>query len=333
VQRADTVTAPAVLIADQDMEAHVGSFIPGRVTTVFVTIGTLVRRGQLLMLIEGLEIGEIQARFITAKSRFDYSTTVLARQQALADQNIGARKSLLEAKAAFENARAEFLAEDRKIHSIGMTDEEVARLSEPSYHSTDHSGGTMSITSPINGIVVERNVVIGQQVDATSTAFCILDPSVLWADAQVQEQDAARITGMREVRVDVASIGSRPFPGRIIHVGETVDDRTRTVRIRAVVKNPQRLLKPQMYAQMHIPTGTKAECVVLTDSAVVTNNNATCVFVAVNDTTFERRPVRVVGGNGGVLYALEGLAPGERVVMAGAFLLESSLRNKPSGEN
>jgi cobalt-zinc-cadmium efflux system membrane fusion protein len=330
-QVADTIIAPASLLANQDMEAHVGSFIAGRVTKVFVTLGASVRRGQPLMQIEGLEIGEIKARYITAKSRFDYAKTVLDRQQALSDQNIGAKKAVFEATAEFEKARAEFIAEDRKIHSIGMTDSEVAGLVGNRNSETDHSSGTLNIIAPIDGMVVERNVVIGQQVDVNTTAFCIINAAELWADAQVQEKDAARISGMPEVRVDVASLGTRSISGKVIHIGETVDERTRTIRIRAAVRNSQRLLKPRMYAHMHIPTGSTVECMVLSDSAVVTDNGVTCVFVAVNDSTFDLRPIRLLG-SGATLYAREGLAPGERVVTAGAFLLKSSLRNQATAE-
>jgi membrane fusion protein, heavy metal efflux system len=325
-ESADTVTAPATLVANQDMEAHVGSFVSGRVAKVFVTLGSRVRRGQQLMQIEGLEIGEIKARFITAKSRYEFATSTLERQRALAEQNIGAKKSLLEAQAEFEKARAEYVAEDRKIHSIGMTDNEVAQFVDPSDGGTDHTSGTLRINAPIDGIVVERNVVIGQQVDVNTTAFCILDASVLWADAQVQEQDAARITGAPDVRVDVASLSSESFPGTVINVGETVDERTRTVRIRARLRNPQGRLKPQMFGHMHIPTGATVERVVLSDSAVVTEGDRTYVFVALNDTTFEQRPVRLGVATGGALQVIEGLRPGERVVTAGAYLLKSDMK-------
>jgi cobalt-zinc-cadmium efflux system membrane fusion protein len=163
----------AKLTVHQDHEAQVGTMIQGRVSKVLVNVGDRVQRGQELMEIEGVEIGEIKSGFIKAKAHYTYAEAALKRQQSLIEQNIGAQKSLLEAQAEFEKARAEFTAEDRRIHSIGLSDEDVEKfVDNSSAHPVEsHVGGILPIKAPIAGVVSERNVIIGQLVDPSTTSI------------------------------------------------------------------------------------------------------------------------------------------------------------------
>ncbi|NMB81489.1 MAG: biotin/lipoyl-binding protein, partial [Ignavibacteria bacterium] len=151
------LTIPAKVITNQDNEAQIGSLVQGRVHRVFVKVGDFVTAGQILMTVEGLDVGEIKAGFLIAKAALDYTKANYERQRKLFDEKIGSQKVLLESQAEYEKALAEYKAEDKKIHSVGLSDEDVTdgKMSE------EHTSGTLPIKSSINGIVVERNVVIG----------------------------------------------------------------------------------------------------------------------------------------------------------------------------
>ncbi|HEX7510095.1 MAG TPA: efflux RND transporter periplasmic adaptor subunit, partial [Chitinivibrionales bacterium] len=176
------VTVPAKVLANQDNEALVGSLVQGRVCKVFVKAGDNVKAGQELMHVEGLEIGQIKAGFLSAKANLEYQKSNYERQKKLIEQNVGAQKNLLETQNEYEKAQAEYNAEKNRINAIGLTENEV----EDGKHavSEEHSSGTLPIKSPIGGIVVERNVVIGQLIEATTTAFKIINLSSVWVDGQ-----------------------------------------------------------------------------------------------------------------------------------------------------
>ena len=95
----------------------------------------------------------------------------------------------MESQSEYEKALAEYRAEDKKIHSVGLSDTDI----NDEKKSEEHTSGTLSIKSSINGIVVERNVVIGQSVDVTTNAFKIINISSVWVDGQVYEKDIAKI--------------------------------------------------------------------------------------------------------------------------------------------
>ncbi|MGE5430811.1 MAG: efflux RND transporter periplasmic adaptor subunit, partial [Syntrophomonadaceae bacterium] len=180
-----TITIPAKLVADQDLEAHVGSPVEGRVQKVLVKLGEHVRKGQILMNIEGIEIGEIKAQFIKARAEYNFADQNLKRQKTLLEQKAGSQKSFLEAQAEYEKARAELNAEDRRIHSVGLSDSDMDVTKE----IDSHLAGSIPLRSPIDGIIVERSVVIGQHVDPETNAFRIINSSSLFADGQIYEKD------------------------------------------------------------------------------------------------------------------------------------------------
>ena len=324
----------AILTAHQDREAQVGTMVQGRVSKVLVNLGDRVQIGQELMQIEGVEIGEIKSGFIKAKAHLAYADAAFRRQQALMEQNIGAQKSLLEAQAEFEKARAEFTAEDRRIHSIGLNDEDVEKFVDNSSGNSieSHIGGILPIKAPIAGVVFERNVVIGQLVDPSTTAFKIINTSVLWVDGQVHEGDVSALRGRPEVTVVVPPVSRTAIRAQLLYVGETVDQQTRMVKVRAAVQNSAQMLKPGMFAEMHIPSGENLKGIVVREESLIKDGSEHYVFVALNDTTFEKREVVPGLVSGELVEVKTGVSRGEKVVTKGSFMLKSELKKDTFGE-
>jgi cobalt-zinc-cadmium efflux system membrane fusion protein len=321
------LVAPAKLLPNQDLEAQVGSFVQGRVDTVFVNLGDHVQKGQELMHIEGLEIGEIKA-----KAQLNAAEATLKRQKTLLEEKVGSQKALIEAQAEYEKALAELNAEDRKIHSIGLTHDDVVKFVEDSPSGNhSHVGGILPIKAPIDGLIVERNVVIGQLIDATTNAFKIVNASMLWADGQLYEKDAPSLVDKPAITVTVSAYPNEQFKGRVIYVGETVDEQTRTVKIRAVVPNQNRKLKPEMFAEMHIPINVSVQGVIVPGESVVKDKTENYVFVATSDSTFEKRNVVLGREEGELVEIKQGVQPGERIVTKGTFFLKSELMKEYLG--
>jgi membrane fusion protein, heavy metal efflux system len=317
------LTLSAHVVANQDSEARVGSLVPGRVQKVFVRVGDKVKQGETVMTIEGLDVGAIKAGYLKAKAAYAYAQSALDRQKKLFEQNAGSQKALLETQAECEKALAEFRAEDKRIHSVGLTDELAINAA-----NDEHTPGTLPIRSPINGIVAERNVVIGQFVDATSTAFTILNTRSVWVDAQAYERDLPRIAGSGPVAFEVEARPDHRYMGKIIFVGSTVDERTRTTTVRAEFRNPDLSLKPHMFGELVIPISSSGEGFVIPRESVVKEGGKEFVFVQRSDTTFECRDVvaGAMADNG--IEIVSGLQVGERVVTRGTFYLRSELKKE-----
>jgi cobalt-zinc-cadmium efflux system membrane fusion protein len=316
------LSVPAKVLTNQNNEAQIGSLIQGRVKNVLVQVGDYVKVGDILMTIEGLEVGEIKANYLIAKANMDYKKANLERHQKLFNEKIVSQKSLLECKAEYEKALAEFNAEDKKIHSIGLRDEDVteAKIGD------EHISGTLPIKSSISGIVVERNVVIGQFVETTTNAFKVINLNSIWIDGQIYEQDIEKINQETKTHFTTSAFQNEIFTGKIKYIGQTVNEQTRTITVRGEFPNVKNKLKPQMYGELKIPLNTKSNAILIPDESVVTESEKSYVFVQINDTSFEKRNIIVGGLYNNLFEVKKGLREGEKVVSKGVFYLKSELK-------
>ncbi len=325
------LTIPAKVITNQDNEAQIGSLVQGRVHQVFAKVGDFVKVGQILMTVEGLDVGEIKAGFLIAKAALDYTKANYERQKKLFDEKIGSQKALLESQAEYEKALAEYKAEDKKIHSVGLSDEDVTdgKMSE------EHTSGTLPIKSSINGIVVERNVVIGQLVDATTNAFKVINTNTVWVDGQIYEKDITKINQKTNALFTSATYQNEKFNGRIIYIGQTVDEHSRTITVRGEFGNANNKLKPQMFGELKIPAVASAKAIMIPDEAVVKEGGQEYVFVQTSETTtpnggqaFEQRKVITGISVDNRFEIKEGLKEGEKIATKGVFYLKSELKKE-----
>ena len=234
---------------------------------------------------------------------------------------------MLESKAEYEKALAEFNAEDKRIHSIGLTDEDMN-----SKDDNEHSSAKLAVRAPIDGVITERNVVIGQLVETNTNAFRIVNSSSLFADAQIYENDLPRIIGSPNIKLNVSAYPDILFDGKIIYVADFVDKDTRTIKIRASISNSNKKLKPEMFAEMRIPIGKSSKGIVVPAESIVKEGKENYLFVAVSDTTFEKRDVSLGAVQGESVEIKEGLKIGEKIVTKATFMLKSEMKKDELGE-
>ncbi len=325
---------PARVITNQNNEALVGSMVPGRVHDVFVNLGDNVKAGQVLMNVEGLEIGEIKAGYLKAKANLDFAEADYKRHKILSEQNVGSKQSFLEAEAEYQKALAEFQAEDKKIHSIGLTDEDVANGTSQS--NNDHISGRLAIRSQINGVVVERNVVIGQQIDASTNALKIINTNTVWVDGQIYEKDIPNLSKKTDAVFITTVYPGEKFIGKVIYIGQVVDEQTRTITIRCEFNNLRGKLKPQMFGEIEIPISKDAKAITLPEDAVIKDAGNEYVFIKNNagGIVHEFKVRKIVAGTNlnNRIEVKDGLKPGENVVIKGSFYLKSEMKKKEFGE-
>lgn len=317
------ITIPAKVLANQDNEALVGSLIQGRVCKVFVKAGDFVKAGQVLMQVEGLEIGEIKASFISAKANLEYQKTNYERQKKLLEENVGAQKNLLETLNEYEKARAEYNAQKNKINAIELSVSEV--IAGKNVLSDDSNSGILPVKSPISGIVVERNVVIGQSIDATTNAFKIVNLSSVWVDGQVYEKDISKLNSKTVADFFTSSYPLEKFTGKVTYIGQIIDEQTRTITIRAEFNNAAGKLKPQMFGELRIPDDFNSTALLVPAEALIKIDNADFVFIQKEDTVFEKKAVMIGTSQNEIVEIVQGLTNNDKIVVKGAFYLKSEL--------
>lgn len=321
------IKIPAVIVTDQNFEAQVGPVVAGRVKKVYVNVGSNIRAGQTLMLIEGLEIGVLKADFLKAKTTLVFTEQEYIRQQSLSEQNAGSQKNLISSKAEYEKALAEFNAMDKKIHSIGLRDDDI--LND---NNDLHSAGVLSIKSPISGVIVERNVVVGQYLDPSSIAFKILNPKSLFVEGQVYEADFNKLGNNKSIEFKTPSVPDEVFLCDITYKGQLIDEKTRTVKVRAKVNNPRNKLLPQMFGDLIIKLAENRKCMFLPSSAIHKDNDQSFVFIQESDTTFKMIEIKTGVELDDKVEIVSGLKENDKIVTKGVFELKSELQKESFGE-
>jgi membrane fusion protein, copper/silver efflux system len=178
-------------------------------------------------------------------------------------------------------------------------------------------------TAPRDGIVLERNVTEGMRVMPGDVLFRIADHSVVWAMVDVAERDLAVVAEGQPVTVRVRSYPDRTFSGTVALVFPHLNPATRTVRVRIELANAEFLLRPDMYAEAEIETGSGKPSLAVPDSAVIDSGARQVVIVDKGEGRFEPRPVKLGRRGAGYVEVREGVKEGEAVVTSANFLIDA----------
>lgn len=190
-------------------------------------------------------------------------------------------------------------------------------------------------TAPRDGIVLERNVVEGMRVMPGDVLFRIADHSVVWAMVDVAERDLAVVAEGQPVTVRVRSYPDKAFSGTAALVFPHLNPATRTVRVRIELANAEFLLRPDMYAEAEIDTGSGTPLLAVPDSAVIDSGARQVVIVDKGEGRFEPRAVQLGRRGAGYVEIRDGVKEGEAVVTSANFLIdaESNLKAALKGLN
>jgi len=212
----------------------------------------------------------------------------------------------------------------RKLKNFDVSADQIATLEK-----THEIKKTLRVNAPRSGIVVEKMAVQGQMVDAGMKLYRLADLSLVWVQSQIYEQDLPSVKLGQEAEVTLTYLPDRKFEGRVTYIYPTLDEKTRTAKVRMEFHNPGLFLKPGMFAKVELKANLDKSALLVADSAVLRSGEKNTVFVALEGGKFEPRTV-VIGarGEGNTYQVLKGLKEGERVVTSGQFMLDSESQLK-----
>ncbi len=181
---------------------------------------------------------------------------------------------------------------------------------------------TLTLYAPASGVVLEKNVIAGQAVDAGMTLYTVADLSRVWVDVQLRETDVALVRQGSPAALEVTGLPGRLFEGRVDYVYPVLDSVSRSVRARISVPNVSRVLMPGMYATVRLVTPARQALTVPT-SAVIQTGRRTLVFVDMGGGRLMPQDIEIGRATSDYTEVLAGVEPGRRVVTSAQFLLES----------
>jgi membrane fusion protein, copper/silver efflux system len=206
-----------------------------------------------------------------------------------------------------------------KLAFFDISDAQIAQLEK-----SRQPKKTLTIDAPISGFVINKNIVEGQMVDAGAMLYRLANLDTVWVYAQIYEQDLPFVKLGQEATMTLSYLPGRTFRGRVTYIYPTVDEKTRTAKVRLEFENPDYSLKPGMFANVKLTAEVASSALLVPDSAVLRSGEKDTVFVALPGGKFDPRTVTLgLAAENDYNQVLGGLRAGEQVVTSGEFMLDS----------
>jgi len=315
----DELTAMGKVLANQYRKAIVSYPFPARIAKIYAKVGDHVKKGQKLMVLQSEEVGETTSAFYKAGADFELAKVNFEREKRLFDKGVGAKKNYLTAEAELKVAEANLNAAEKKLHVLGFSENEVRKITK-----THQINPVITLYAPIEGKIVKSNLVLGSMVDESTEILTIMDPSILWVDAEIYENDISGIHTGQKVAITVPAYPGETFMGKISYISDLLNETTRTITVRTEVINKDNKLKPGMFASLTISLDHNNNALTIPVSAVLDDKGQKLVFVH-SDGKYIPRKVQTGAKNGDYITIISGINEGDVVVTSGNFQLKSKL--------
>jgi cobalt-zinc-cadmium efflux system membrane fusion protein len=315
---------------DERRVTHLAPSTEARVRAVRVSLGQRVRAGEALVELESVALGEAQSQYLEARGALDLARRGAERAEALREERINSEREWLQARAERDAAELRLRAAREKLARLGLSPAEIEGLAA---RGGAGARGGLVLRAPAAGVVLEMHAVPGELVRPDQSILTVGDLSALWVWADLYEDQLARVaSGARaalRAAVAVKAFPGELFPGTVDFVGPTMDERTRTVKVRIAVANPDGKLRTGMFAAVQLYLPGDEEALAVPRAAVLADEGRSFVFVHRQGEFFVRRPVEPGRATLDWVEVRRGLDGGETVATTGAFLLKSDvLRSK-----
>jgi Cu(I)/Ag(I) efflux system membrane fusion protein len=270
--------------------------------------------------------GRIDELYVTAEGQYIapgqavaavYSPTYIAAQEEYLLALDSVRKLRGAGREAVQLNNRLLEAAKRKLILLGVPESDIEHLAH-----TRRASDTMVIRAQFGGTVMEKSMLPGAYIMPGDKLFTLSDLASVWLNADVYEKDIAAVKVGQTVKVTAAAYPGETFGGVVTFVNPVLDDATRAVKVRIEMANPDGKLKPNMFvnASLGVPLG---ESLAVPVASLLDTGTRKVVYVAQSEDTFVKRDIVTGQEADGYMQVVSGLQPGETVVTAAAFLIDS----------
>lgn len=326
------VSAPISLTGEVSFDdrrvAHVSTLTEGIIKKVHITLGDKVKRGQALIQIESVAIGEAEADYLETQGLLRLAERSHQRMSTLHDQGISSDKEALIAEQEFEAAKIRNDAALGKLTRLGMNPQTARAITSTS------ARGRLVLHAPVDGTVLAMHAVAGEVAHSETSLITLGDNSSMWVWADLYDRNIALVTREQNKAPLSAGVSVKAFPGesfggRVDFVSPSMSESSRTVKVRIAVPNPDGRLLAGMFAGVDLFIPAQQEVLAIPSKSILEDEGRTFVFIHFQGDYYVRRPITVGRAFAGLSEITEGLNGGDLVVTDGAFIMKSDvLRSK-----
>ena len=305
---------PGEIQINDDRTVHVVPRVSGVAEAVMVSTGQIVKKGQTLAVFSSQMISEQRSALQTAQKRLSLANTIYQREKTLWEQKITAEQDYLQALQSLREAEIAVDNAQQKLSALGVI-----------LNNNANSGSLnrFELHAPYDGLVVERNLSVGEAVKEDTPIFTISDLSTVWAEVHIPAKDLPHVRMGDKVTLRATAFDAQTT-GTVAFIGALVGELTRMAKARIVLANPQGAWRPGLFVSVEVKAAEVRVPIAIETDALQTLGTQQVVFVR-TETGFKAHPVKIGLNDGKRVEVLEGLAAGARYAAKGSYILKSEL--------
>jgi len=305
---------PGEIQINDDRTVHVVPRVSGVAEAVLVSTGQIVKKGQTLAVFSSQMISEQRSALQTAQKRLSLANTIYQREKTLWEQKITAEQDYLQALQSLREAEIAVDNAQQKLSAVGVI---------LNNNSNSGSLNRFELRAPYDGLVVERNLSVGEAVKEDTPIFIISDLSTVWAEVHIPAKDLPHVRMGDKVTLRATAFEAQTT-GTVAFIGALVGELTRMAKARIVLANPQGAWRPGLFVSVEVKAAEVQVPIAIETDALQTLGTQQVVFVR-TDTGFKAHAVKLGLNDGKHVEVLEGLAAGVRYAAKGSYILKSEL--------
>lgn len=345
----ESISASGEVSFDATRVARLAARVPGTAWRVTKQIGDTVKAGELLAIIDAAEVGKAKTEFLHGIVQLRLKTQALANLKNAAVPE----RQKKEADAARRDAEVRLLSAEQALVNLGLSVKatefgklevddianQLQRLGlarELSQTDADLPGTLLPLRSPLDGMVMQVDVIAGEVVDPADVLFVVADPRQMWANLNVMATDASWVQVGQVIRFRPDGVKAE-FSGQVAWIGTSADETTRTIPVRAVMPNADGKLRASALGVGRIVLREEPHAITVPNEAVQTVGGCQVVFVRDKEylqpngpKVFHARMVRTGAKDSTNTEIIVGLAQGEVVATKGSPLLAGEIQRSRS---
>lgn len=347
----EKVSCSGEIVYDPTRQASLASRVPGSVWTVEKRVGDQVRKGELLAIVDAVQVGELKTGLLRSMAEAKLQRQNVARLSAPGASGAIAGSRVLDAKAALAKAQADVLSAEQSLRNLGLpvqvkdledfSEQQVLdqlrflgipKSTQSQLNPLTSTANLLPIVSPIDGVVIKLSVTAGEVVDPTRILFQIADVSQMWLQMSVPLEDIDQLAIGQIVRF--APDGSRhQLEGKLDWISTSTNSKTRMLEVRAILSNPDGRLRNETFGTGEIILREEPSAIVIPNEASHWEGCCQVVFVRnkhyfdspESPKVFHVRSVRLGASNEKYTEVISGVLPGEVIAIAGSDVLKAQL--------
>lgn len=288
--------------------------LAGLVVALPLDIGQSVKKGEVIAVVESQALADLRGETMAAEKRLAAARTTYQREKKLWEEKISAKQDYLAAQQALTEAEITFTTGTQKLRGLGA--------------QTDHGKSGQNLTrheirAPIAGVLVAKQIAVGEAVAETTPILTIADVATVWAEVSVYAKDLSVVKVGQNASIQSTATETRGT-GIVSYIGALVGEQSRTASARVTLQNPKGEWRPGMFVDVEIVAEEVTVPVAVSADAIQTVRDWSVVFGRYGK-YFEARPLELGRSDGKMVEVVKGVAAGEKYGAGNSFAIKADL--------